>query len=104
MGNTRVCLMDKSNKIESIKEITDDELTYLGCNPGEYEDAIIGIAHRFGTEPIVAYDYDKVLELLTERFKEERSPDPHMDAVEWFDFNIIGTWVGDKTPIFIQTI
>ena len=39
-------------KIESIKEITDDELTYLGCSPEEYEDAIIGIAHRFGAEPI----------------------------------------------------
>ena len=92
------------NKIESIKEITDEELTYLGCSPEEYEDAIIGIAHRSGTELIVAYDYDKVLELLTERFKKEGSPDLHMDAVEWFDFNIIGSWVGDKTPIFIQTL
>ena len=92
------------NKIESIKEITDDELTYLGCTPDEYEDAIIGIAHRFGSDMIVAYDYDKVLELLAERFKEEGSPDPHMDAIEWFDFNITGSWVGDKTPIFIQTV
>ena len=91
------------NKIESIKEITDDELTYLGCSPEEYEDAIIGVAHRFGAEPIVAYDYDKVLELLAEKFKEE-SEDPYMDAVEWFNFNIIGSWVGDKTPIFIQTL
>ena len=54
------------NKIESIKEITDDELTYLGCSPEEYEDAIIGIAHRFGSDMIVAYDYDKVLESLAE--------------------------------------
>jgi len=92
------------NKIESIKEITDDELTYLGCSPEEYEDAIIGIAHRFGAEPIVAYDYNKVLESLAEQFKEEGSEDPYMDAVEWFDFNIIGSWVGDKTPIFIQTL
>jgi len=92
------------NKIESIKEITDDELTYLGCTPDEYEDAIIGVAHRFGAEPIVAYDYVKVLDLLAERFKEAGSEDPHMDAVEWFDFNIINSWVGDKTPIFIQTL
>ena len=92
------------NKIESIKEITDDELTYLGCNPEQYEDAIIGVAHRFGAEPIVAYDYVKVLDLLGERFKEAGSEDPHMDALEWFDFNIIGSWVGDKTPIFIQTL
>jgi len=27
-----------------------------------------------------------------------------MDAIEWFDFNIMGSWVGDKTPIFIQTV
>ena len=92
------------NKIESIKEITDEELTYLGCSPDEYEDAIIGVAHRFGAEPIVAYDYVKVLDLLAERFKEAGSEDPHMDAVEWFDFNIINSWVGDKTPIFIQTL
>tara|TARA_R110002073_G_scaffold335055_1_gene526087 strand:+ start:502 stop:783 length:282 start_codon:yes stop_codon:yes gene_type:complete len=92
------------NKIESIKEITDDELTYLGCTPDEYEDAIIGVAHRFGAEPIVAYDYDKVLESLAERFKEAGSEDPHMDALEFFNHNIIGSWVGDKTPIFIQTL
>ena len=92
------------NKIESIKEITDDELTYLGCTPDEYEDAIIGIAHRFGSDMIVAYDYVKVLDLLAERFKEAGSEDPHMDAVEWFDFNIINSWVGDKTPIFIETL
>ena len=92
------------NKIESIKEITDDELTYLGCTPDEYEDAIIGIAHRFGADMIVAYDYDKVLESLAERFKEAGSEDPHMDALEFFNHNIIGSWVGDKTPIFIQTL
>ena len=92
------------NKIESIKEITDEELTYIGCSPDEYEKAIIGIARRFGAEPTVAYDYDKVLELLAEQFKEEGSEDPYMDAVEWFDFNIIGSWVGDKTPIFIRTL
>ena len=92
------------NKIESIKEITDDELTYLGCNPEEYQDAIIGIAHRFGAEPIVAYDYDKVLESLAEQFKEEGSEDPYIDALDFFDHNIIGRWVGDKTPIFIQTL
>ena len=92
------------NKIESIKEITDEELTYLGCSPDEYEDAIIGIAHRCGSDMIVAYDYDKVLESLAERFKEAGSEDPHMDALEFFNHNIIGSWVGDKTPIFIQTL
>ena len=95
------------NKIESIKEITDEKLSYLGCSLEEifmYEKAIIGIAHRCGSDMIVAYDYDKVIESLAKQFKEEGSEDPYMDAVEWFDFNIIGSWVGDKTPIFIQTL
>ena len=92
------------NKIESIKEITDEKLSYLGCSPEEYEKAIIGIAHRCGSDMIVAYDYDKVLELLAEQFKEEGSNDPYIDALDFFDHNIIGRWVGDKTPIFIQTL
>jgi len=92
------------NKIDSIKEITDDELTYIGCSPEEYEDAIIGVAHRFGSDMIVAYDYDKVLESLAEQFKQEGSNDPYIDALEFFNHNIIGSWVGDKTPIFIQTL
>ena len=24
------------------------------------------------------------------------------EALEWFDFNTIGAWVGDDTPIFIN--
>ena len=24
------------------------------------------------------------------------------EALEWFHFNTIGAWVGDKTPIFIN--
>ena len=92
------------NKIESIKEITDEKLSYLGCSPDEYENAIIGIAHRFGSESIVAYDYDKVLESLAEQFKQEGSNDPYIDALEFFNHNIIGSWVGDKAPIFIQTL
>jgi len=26
----------------------------------------------------------------------------HEEAVEWFEFNQIGAWVGDKTPCFIE--
>ena len=26
----------------------------------------------------------------------------HEEAIEYFDFNIVGAWVGDETPIFVQ--
>lgn len=63
------------------------------------EDAFLGIAMRFGqTGPISAYDYEKCLEIL---MKDGMTRD---EAIEYFEFNIIGAWVGDGTPIFIQTL
>ena len=28
----------------------------------------------------------------------------HEEAQEYFDFNVIGAWVGEGTPIFIEVI
>ena len=28
----------------------------------------------------------------------------HEDAIEYFEFNVIGTWVGDNTPVFIEFV
>jgi len=63
----------------------------------EYEDAIIGLADRFGMDTSVAYDYDKVIKILMEDMSYE-------EAVEYFDFNVIGGWVGDSTPVFIKVL
>ena len=48
-------------------------------------------------QPSVAYDYDKVIEILTEDMSYE-------DAVEYFEFNIIGAWMGETTPLFIRVL
>ena len=63
----------------------------------EFEDAIIGLADRFGMDTSVAYDYDKVIKILMEDMSYE-------EAVEHFDFNVIGGWVGDSTPVFIKVL
>ena len=67
----------------------DDMIFYDGL-----EDAFIGIGYRFHDGHIAVYDKEKVFEILTEEMSYE-------EAIEHFDFNIIGGWVGDKTPIFI---
>lgn len=60
-----------------------------------YDDCIIGVCHRFGQEPIIAYDKDKVIAKLIEDGLDEES------AEEWFEFNQIGAWWGVTTPCFI---
>jgi hypothetical protein len=59
-----------------------------------FENAIIGTCHRFGQEPVVAYDYEKCIEILMKDLSREA-------AEEYFQFNIIGAWVGEYTPVFI---
>ena len=59
-----------------------------------YDDCIEGIMERFGMNPIVCYNKQKVLDKLQEEMTEE-------EAHEWFEFNQIGAWLGDSTPCFI---
>lgn len=62
------------------------------------DEFVIGCCIRFGQEPILAYDYKKIIEHLMEDGMS------HEDAIEYFEFNIIGAWAGDETPCFIVPI
>ena len=64
-----------------------------------FDKAFLGVASRFGMDEVFAYDYDMVLKIL-----QERDGLCHDDAVEHFHVNIIGAWVGKKTPLFCKTI
>ena len=59
-----------------------------------FDDCIEGVVERFGQNPIVCYNKQKVLSVLGEEMTSE-------EAYEWFEFNQIGAWVGDSTPCFI---
>lgn len=59
-----------------------------------YDDCVIGVIERFGQPPIVCYDKEKVLEKLSKDMSYE-------DAIEFFEFNQLGAWVGDSTPCFL---
>ena len=96
--------MSKIAQIEDYMGELDEELRFLGIEPQDFEEAIIGIVHRFGANPIVSYDYDKVIKIFENQFKESGSEDPYQDAIEWFDFNVIGAWMGDGTPCFVKVL
>jgi hypothetical protein len=84
--------MTTEDVIKRIQEEHPDKLVMTG-----YDDCIIGMASRIGMEDCVAFDKDKVLEKLrkVEKMTEE-------DAIEWFEFNMIGAYVGETTPVFVE--
>ena len=60
-----------------------------------FDDCVAGVCLRFGQEPILAYDHTKVIkQLMDDGITEE-------EAQEFFEFNQIGAWMGERTPCFI---
>ncbi len=61
------------------------------------DEAVIGVTQRMNQDPLVTYSIDKIVEILV-----ERDGMTHEEAIEHFDFNIGGGWIGPNTPMFIR--
>jgi hypothetical protein len=56
-----------------------------------YDDAIVGVSSK----EIVVYSINKIVEILmAEGMTDE-------EALEFFEYNIEGSYVGEKTPIYM---
>lgn len=76
-------------KLSKILEDYEDVLIADG-----FDDAVIGI------EPMtmrVVYDIDKVIEILMDQGMDND------EAIEYYEFNIVGAYVGEQTPLFVNT-
>ena len=62
-----------------------------------YESALIGITE--GSNPVAVYDTDECIRCLMEEDEERFSEE---DAMEFFYFNTVNAYVGEKTPIYIK--
>ena len=60
-----------------------------------YEDAIMGYAQQGTKQPLVVYDAEKCIEILMNRDGMDRE-----EAQEFFEFNTLGSWMGEGTPLF----
>ena len=58
------------------------------------DDAVIGVVETYEGQKI-AYDYDKCIKIFQ---KQGMSLDV---AREYFDFNVVGNYVGAKSPVFL---
>ena len=63
-----------------------------------FDDAIIGIGSRCGKPDIIVYDINKCIKILINQNMTEE------EARDYFEFNVVGAWVGEETPIFVREI
>jgi len=86
---------DKRKAIDVALEEVEEEVWM----PNGYDDAIIGVMERAGgTCPIVAYDREAGIKItMGDSMTRE-------EAEEFFEFNVVGAWMGEGTPCFIKTV
>ncbi len=86
---------------EEIADVNPDALFADGFDGDKdgYNEALIGYGSRCGMNDVAIYSIEKILDILM--FKYEMSSE---DAVEWYEYNIAGSYVGENTPIFVQDL
>ena len=63
-----------------------------------FEKAEIGVSVGLESQRII-YDYDKCIQILIDRDQMSQT-----DAIDYLQHNVVHAWVGDSTPIFIDTM
>ena len=61
-----------------------------------FDKAIVGVSRTFN-KLSVTYDTNKCIKTLMSRDKMSRE-----EAIEYFEYNVVGSYVGDSTPSFIE--
>ena len=74
---------------DELYELCEEAMTLDG-----FDGCDIGLCVRFGQPPIVIYSRRQCIERLMEDNMTEE------DAEEFFEYNVIGAWVGEGTPAF----
>lgn len=60
-----------------------------------YESALIGVSRRCGQPALAVYDEDRIIQALIAQGLGV------VEAVEFYEYNVVGAWVGPMTPIIL---
>jgi hypothetical protein len=60
-----------------------------------FDEAIVGVVQRIGLQAI-CYDTYKIISILMRDMSEE-------DAWDYYSYNMLGAYVGESTPVFLET-
>ena len=59
-----------------------------------FDEACIGYSQRINGPVLAVYSYDKMVEVLMNRDGMD-----YDEASEFIDYNCVGAWIGERTPI-----
>lgn len=79
---------------EELAEEHGDELLFL--DGPIYDSAIVGVVYQCNNA-LVCYSTDDIIDILMQ--------EDHMgedEAIEYFHYNMVGAYVGEKTPVFLS--
>lgn len=77
-------------------EIAEFNEELLMLEPAYFDKAIVGVVTNVKNQA-VCYDVSKIIKIL---MKEDKMTEE--EAREYFDFNILGAWVGEHTPMYLE--
>jgi hypothetical protein len=60
-----------------------------------FDNCIVGITEEFGNGPRILYSKEKIIEELCEEMTID-------EALEFYDYNILGGYFGEQNPIFLS--
>lgn len=89
-GISRGWLADPSDLREFIDTFAEGAITFDGC-----DDAIVGCVTRPNLEPLVAYSYDRLIDIHVAQGM------TYEEAMEFVEYNIVGLWAGERTPVVL---
>ena len=80
---------------EDIEEVLAENDACLLEPRNEYDACIVGVGYRFSSGPLAVYSIPMVLKVMEGWGMDQE------EAEEYFNFNTLGAWMGDGTPMFI---
>jgi len=85
---------DKSFNSDFVEEMSCTFPDMVRLEPHDkFDKAIIGVVERINLH-VLCYDVAHILLILQEDMSED-------EAQEYFDYNIMGSWMGDHTPVYM---
>jgi len=64
-----------------------------------FEHAIIGFSQRINEPLLAVYNHERMIQTLM-----QRDGMTYQEADEYIEYNCIGAWIGEQTPIIVKPI
>ena len=94
------CRCHKGEASMSLPEDVEEELEGSAAQRLEpsdlYDPCVIGLGYRFHDGPLLVYSLPKVIAL------QKGAEMSDEEAEEYFNFNTLGAWMGEGTPLFVH--